>query len=86
MQITSVPTTLLDVEGAKPMQALARLGEAMGDDASARAEWRKRARIAAVTGSCPRSLASLDSGVHMCSGAVPAPTLLGICVRRCPLD
>ena len=62
MQLSKVPTTVLDVKDCKPKEALVRLQEQLGDSDAARAEWRKKARIAAVIGSCPKSLASLDSG------------------------
>ena len=62
LQLASAPTTVLDVKNAKPIHALVRLREQVQDNAAARAEWRKKARTAAVIGSCPRSLQSLDSG------------------------
>lgn len=62
LELTKVPTTVLDVKGAKPRQALVRLRDAVQDTPAARAEWRKKARIAAVMGSCPRTHASFDSG------------------------
>ena len=63
LQLAAEPTTVINVLNAKPMHALVRLREQVPDDAAARAEWRKRARTAAVVGSCPRSLHSLDSGI-----------------------
>ena len=39
------------------------LEQQIGTTEQERAEWRKKARVSAVTGSCPRSLASVDSGV-----------------------
>ena len=62
MQFASAPSTVLDVSNAKPIHALVRLREQVQDNAAARTEWRKKARTAAVIGSCPRSLNSLDSG------------------------
>jgi len=62
LQLASAPTMVLDVKNAKPIHALVRLREQVQDNAAARAEWRKKARTAAVIGSCPRSLQSLDSG------------------------
>ena len=54
---------MINVRNTKPTHALARLRDQIPDDVTARAEWRKRARIAAVVGSCPRSLNSLASGI-----------------------
>ena len=54
---------MVNVKNAKPRQALVRLREQVPDDADAKAAWRKQARTAAVVGSCPRSLHSLDSGI-----------------------
>ena len=51
--MTSLPTTMLHIKGAKPTQALAVLNESLADNPAARAEWEKKTRIAAVTGSCP---------------------------------
>ena len=67
LNMRSVPTTLLSISSDKPRHALDKLGQLVGNDAGARSTWRKRARISAIVGSCPRSLASLDSGT-LCSG------------------
>jgi hypothetical protein len=61
--MAAVPTTILQVAESKPTDALALLEQQLGGSVEERARWRKKARVAAVTGSCPRSLASLDSGV-----------------------
>ena len=61
--MAAVPTTVLQVAETKPNDALNLLAQRFDETAEERANWTKRARIAAVTGSCPRSLASLDSGV-----------------------
>ncbi len=56
-------TTLLNVANARPLQAIAMLEQNLPDDEVARDRWRSRARIAAVMGSCPRSLPCFKSGV-----------------------
>ena len=56
-------TTLLDVAGIRPNQALDLLERSLPDDEGARESWRARARVAAVMGSCPRSLKSFKSGL-----------------------
>ena len=61
-------TVVLDVEGATPIAALERLKAVVGRDPECREQWAKRARVASVLGSCPRSLASLRAGAF--------PTLL----------
>ena len=56
-------TTLINVTGTKPLAALELLDRNLPKDAEARDHWRSCARIAAVMGSCPGSLASFKSGL-----------------------
>ena len=56
-------TTLLNVANARPMEALAMLERHLPEDSETRNQWSASARVAAVMGSCPRSLASLKSGL-----------------------
>ena len=56
----SASASVLDVSGATPLAALALLKANMPTD---RVAWRKKARVAAVLGSCPRSQSSYKSGV-----------------------
>ena len=60
----SAHTTLLEIKNARPMQALELLDRNLPDDQELRKEWSAYARVAAVMGSCPRSLASFKSGVR----------------------
>lgn len=57
------PAIVLDVAGATPLAALNALEASLPADPASRAEWRCKARTAAVLGSGPRSIASFRSGV-----------------------
>ena len=59
-ELADAPTNLLDVGRAKPSEALTLLGNYVG--AEGRDTWQKRARIAAVLGSCPKSRAFFLAG------------------------
>ena len=72
---SGAPSVVLDVAGATPLAALSRLRAAVPVDSVARDDWRKKARLASVLGSCPRSQSSLRSGVRV----VCAP-LMVVCV------
>ena len=63
LELTAAPALVIDFAGAKPLAALALLEASMPDDPEQRAAWRSKARVAAVLGSCPKSLASFKSGV-----------------------
>jgi hypothetical protein len=54
---------LLDVCEAKPTVALKRLAEWVEVQGSA--AWQKRAKVAAIMGSCPKSQASFKSGASV---------------------
>ena len=56
-------TTLLNVANARPLEALVILERNLPKNAEAREQWKASARIAAVMGSCPRSLGSFKSGL-----------------------
>ena len=55
---------VLDVTDAGPVKALARLRKDFEEGVVSLADWRKKARTAAVMGSCPRSRSSHNSGVR----------------------
>ena len=59
------PTTLLNLRDIKPLEALMLLKENLPDDPEGKAAWRSSARVAAVLGSCPRTLKSFMSGKHV---------------------
>ncbi len=67
--LADAPTTLLDVRGAKPWEALCRLRDTLPANSVDRKAWASRARIAAIMGSCPKSLDSFKSGAHLRQGA-----------------
>ena len=54
----------LDVSGAGPKMAMDRLRDVLRNSNEQPCEWAKRARLAAVLGSCPRSISSLKCGVR----------------------
>ena len=62
--LCSAQTTLLRVSNARPMEALDMLERNLPRDPMARKEWTVCAHVAAVMGSCPRSLASFKSGLR----------------------
>ena len=62
MHVCGQTRIVLDVKGVKPLEALKLLRSALADDPNVQEAWRSKARVAAVLGSCPRSLASLKSG------------------------
>ena len=59
-----LPTQVTNFAGAGPCGALQELKRSMPTDPVAREAWRKKARIAAVMGSCPDSQDSFKSGVR----------------------
>ena len=61
--LCSAQTTLLSIQGAKPLDALDLLERNLPSDPKLRKMWTAQARVAAVMGSCPRSLASFKSGL-----------------------
>jgi hypothetical protein len=63
LDLTTEPSLVIDVSGAKPLAALALLEASLPADPKQRAAWRGKARVAAVLGSGPRTLASFRSGV-----------------------
>ena len=64
LELTDKPTSILDISGAKPLAALALLKAQLPTDAAGLREWRGKARVAAVMGSCPKSLGSFKSGLR----------------------
>ena len=62
LQLAHNDSIILNVEGATPSEALNRLSKSLPGTAQGRDEWRKKARVAAVMGSCPRSHRSFKSG------------------------
>ncbi len=67
IELVDAPLVLVDVRGAKPMEALSRLRATLPGDPAERRVWAQQARIAAVMGSCPKSHESFKSGatLHM---------------------
>ena len=64
VELAECGAPLLDVGGNKPQAALAQLRAQLPQNAADRETWRKKARVTAVMGSCPRSLASFKSGLR----------------------
>ena len=63
LDLTTAPSLVIDVSGAKPLAALALWEASMPADPKQRAAWRSQARVAAVLGSGPKTLAGFRSGV-----------------------
>ena len=62
-ELYNAQTLLLNITKARPRVALEMLERNLPCDAVAREQWRASARVAAVLGSCPRSVASFRSGM-----------------------
>jgi len=62
LQILDALTLLLDVTGVGPNAALKMLDESLPESAVDRQDWVWRARVAAVMGSCPKTIASIRAG------------------------
>ena len=62
LNLSSRPTLLLNVRSARPPEALELLQRNLPRDEASLREWRHGARVAAVMGSCPRSMNSFKSG------------------------
>ena len=60
--LVRLPVCVLDVEGARPLEALKRLRAEVSVGQGSKEEWRQSARAAAVIGSLPRSIESFKSG------------------------
>lgn len=65
LRIAEVPQVIMNVAGVTPREAVSTLNRSLGGDQEAQREWRKRAHVAAVMGSCPRSRPSVMSGRHL---------------------
>ena len=65
-ELEHVQTTLLHLRDVKPMGALQLLKDTLPCDEAGKAAWRSSARVAAVLGSCPRTLKSFMSGMCVC--------------------
>lgn len=72
LNLAAAPATVLDVRGARPLEALQRLREAVPTDPMARKEWFAKARVAAIMGSCPKSRESFAAGASFFLGAMSA--------------
>ena len=80
--LAEAPSLVVDVNGARPLAAIARLRAVLPGDPAERVDWLKHARVAAATGSCPKSHDSFKSGVvYICLQMVPALT---VCVCQRP--
>ena len=64
MDLAAQPTQVMSTKGAKPMAALERLRVMFESDPQSRQEWRAQAKVAAILGSCPRTLNSFKSGIR----------------------
>lgn len=62
-RIVEQPTQVLDIKGVKPLKAVEMLRETLQGDPQKQEEWRAKARVASILGSCPRSKASFRSGI-----------------------
>ncbi len=62
LALADAPPLLLDVTGRGPNDALCLLRASLPSDARGRLEWRRRARISAVLGSCPKARNSFRAG------------------------
>ena len=63
MDLAAQPTQVMSTKGAKPIAALERFRVMFESDPQSRQEWRAQAKVAAILGSCPRTLNSLKSGI-----------------------
>ena len=59
-----MPTLVLNVQRTRPLEALELLKKNLPCDEAGLAQWRHWARVAAVMGSCPRSIESFKSGTY----------------------
>ncbi len=59
--LCEAPQLMVDVTGRGPNAALQHLRQTLPSDASSRLEWCRRAKIAAILGSCPKSRDSFRS-------------------------
>ncbi len=62
LELVNMPTLLLNVQRTRPLEALELLRRNLPSDEASLAQWRQGARVAAVMGSCPRSMDSFKSG------------------------
>ncbi len=62
LALCEAPQLMVDVTGCGPNAALQLLRQTLPSDASSRLEWCRRAKIAAIVGSCPKSRDSFRSG------------------------
>ena len=77
LSLASMPTLLLNVCSARPLEALELLDRNLPRDEASLREWRHSARVAAVMGSCPRSKESFKSG-SCCSHACAVMLRMGM--------
>ncbi len=66
LALCEAPQLMVDVTGRGPNAALQHLRQTLPSDASSRLEWCRRAKIAAIVGSCPKSRDSFRSGPPFC--------------------
>ena len=64
LALADTPSLMLDVSGRGPNDAIRLLRESLPQGMQDRALWQKRARVAAVLGSCPKTRASFRSGIR----------------------
>jgi hypothetical protein len=70
LALVEMPTLILNVQKARPLEALELLSKNLPRDDASLAIWRHGARVAAVMGSCPRSLESFKSGTFPVYSAI----------------
>ena len=64
LALADAPPLLLDVTGKGPNDAIRLLKESLPCDMRERILWQRRARVAAVLGSCPKTRSSFRSGIR----------------------
>ncbi len=68
--------TVLDISGKGPLAAVQMLSQSMPRNEAERSNWRQKARIAAIIGSCPKTKQSFLSGPRFAAmGATSFPCL-----------
>jgi hypothetical protein len=64
LALADTPLLMLDVTGRGPNDAIRLLKESLPKDMNDRVLWQRRARVAAVLGSCPKTRSSFRSGIR----------------------
>ena len=64
LSLGDVPQFMLNIEGMTPAEAVHHMRRVLPNGEAEREAWRKQARVAAILGSCPKSRASMMSGIR----------------------